>query len=167
MKKEKELSINYSKEVKDFIKNKQKVLDHLNEFQGFTPIDMIRVYHNDLNNFVLDKMSTSLKISAEVFVDDKKLEKWAKMCMALENMTKEEIENIAVRHYVEKLENKMNNKLAKYERAFEILKDKGIVEIGKHTNLGSFIYQTYGFDRYLDKEEYELLEELLKCEEDK
>ena len=153
MEKEKELSINYSK----------KVLDHLNEFQGFIPTDMIRVYHNDLNNFILDKMNTSLKISADVFVDDKKLEKWAKMCMALENMTKEEIENIAVRHYVEKLENKMNNKLAKYERAFEILKDKGIVEI-ENTNIGSVIYKAYGYERYLEQEEYELLEELMKDE---
>lgn len=164
----KKLSINYSKEVKDFIKNKQKVLDHLKEFQGFTPTDMIRVYHNDLNNFILDKMSTSLKISADVFVDDKKLEKWAKMCMALENMTKEEIEDIAVRHYVEKLENKMNNKLAKYERAFEILKE--VLSLEKDTSLdekvdfhtlyftGELPYECY---KRLTKEKYELLEEVL------
>lgn len=154
MEKEKELSINYSKEVKDFIKNKQKVLDHLKEFQGFMPTDMIRVYHNDLNNFVLDKMSTSLKISADVFVDDKKLEKWAKMCMALENMTKEEIEDIAVRHYVEKLENKMNNKLAKYERAFEIFKGREVQIYPKFDGNTQYVIT-------LNKEEYELLEEAL------
>ena len=56
---------------------------------------------------------------------------------------------------------KLELELAKYKRAFEILKDKGIVEISKRTNLGSFIYQTYGYDRYLEKEEYELLEELM------
>lgn len=172
MEKEKELSINYSKEVKDFIKNKQKVIEHLNEFQGFMPTDMVRVYQNDLNNFVLDKMSTSLKISADVFVDDKKLEKWAKMCMALENMTKEEIEDIAVRHYVEKLENKMNNKLAKYERAFEILKDNINMEL-ICADYDFLCKSLYALDVYankqieLTKKEAEVFGELLNGEEDK
>ena len=58
----------------------------------------------------------------------------------------------------------LKEELTKYKRAFEILKDKGIVEIEKYTNIGSVIYKAYGNERYLEKEEYELLEELMKGE---
>ena len=54
--------------------------------------------------------------------------------------------------------------LTKYKRAFEILKDKGIVEIEKYTNIGSVIYKAYGYERYLEQEEAELLEELINNE---
>lgn len=166
MENEKKLSINYSK----------KVLNHLDEFQSFMPTDMIRVYHSKLDDFIFDKMSTSIKRSADVFVDDKKLEKWAKMCMALENMTKEEIENIAVRHYVEKLENEMNNKLAKYEKAFEILKEELNIDLGKEEYTFKDFKDIYYYMSIrpvwqdtkttfeLSQNEHELLEELMKDE---
>jgi hypothetical protein len=58
----------------------------------------------------------------------------------------------------------LNKELTKYKKAFEILKDKGIVEIEKYMNIGSVIYKAYGYERYLEQEEYELLEELMKDE---
>lgn len=55
-------------------------------------------------------------------------------------------------------------RLEKLEKVFEILKDKGVVEIEKYTNIGSVIYKVYGYERYLEQEEAELLEELMKDE---
>lgn len=76
--------------------------------------------------------------------------------------TYEEVSRLAKRLEEETIETRCE--LFKYKRAFEILKDKGIVEIEKYTNIGSVIYKAYGYERYLEQEEYELLEELMKGE---
>ena len=55
----------------------------------------------------------------------------------------------------------LKSELAKYKRTFEILKEKGIFEIDRYSNLGTTIYKAYSNERYLEQEEYELLEELM------
>ncbi len=75
----------------------------------------------------------------------------------------------AMRYEIEKLENPNEDELTKYKRAFEILKDKEIIKLGKND-----FYHKYYLQRNdtngnvitieITKEEYELLEELMKGE---
>ena len=156
-----EFKTTYSKEAKEYIE-KQKVEEFLHDFQGFIPQDMVRVYHNKLNDFIVDKMSTSIKASADVLIDEKKLEKWAEMCIRLENMSKEQIEDIAIRHYIEKLEKRKDKELAKYKRAFEILKRELNIQIFFDNEWGEPMWVLDGGgNKEITQEEYELLEELL------
>ena len=60
---------------------------------------------------------------------------------------------------------KLNKELAKYKRAFEVLKKADMFMLEESFGL----YKALSGDKteYLEKEEYELLEELMNCEEDK
>ena len=62
-------------------------------------------------------------------------------------------------------ENKeMNDELTKYKRAFEILKDFDLFTIRKQEEPELYCIDTYNNVQWLTKEEYELLEELMKSE---
>ena len=63
------------------------------------------------------------------------------------------------------IENELDE-LAKYKRAFEILKEKLGLEIKNVNNLGRTLHKLYYGDdeSTLEQEEYELLEELMKGE---
>lgn len=64
-------------------------------------------------------------------------------------------------NYCEELE----ERLAKYKRAFEILYDKlqlGVIDATKNGSPALFLLLSIGYDQLLDVDEYELLEELMK-----
>ena len=147
--------ITYSKEAKEYIEKKE-VEKYLDDFQDFMPRNMIKIYHNQLDDFIFDKMKATANLRIGVQIDERLLNKWVDMCIKLDNMTQEQIEDIAIRRYIKKLENKYERKLTKYKRAFEILKDKGFD--GKEVITRSFSgYRS----RKLINEEAELLEELV------
>ena len=60
--------------------------------------------------------------------------------------------------------NEKDEKLTKYKRAFEILKDFDLFTIRKQEEPELYCIDTYNNEQSLTKEEYELLEELMKYE---
>ena len=73
---------------------------------------------------------------------------------------------------LEQIISKRLEKLEKLEKAFEILKDKLAIEPMKDEKECWFYFKNVysnGYTDYVDlnNDEYELLEELMKCEEDK
>ena len=78
----------------------------------------------------------------------------------------EEIEEVNLRADMVCARNdELEDELAKYKRAFEVLKKADMFMLEESFGL----YKALSGDKteYLEKEEYELLEELMNCEEDK
>lgn len=132
------------------------IMEYLNEPQDFC-CELVQMQTRKVDDFIANEISKEIKMSVGVYVDKEKVKKWAKMCIDLENMSREQIENIKVRHYVEKLENKC-------KRVFEILKDYDLFTLSEQDEPELYCISTYDNVEYLTKEEYELIKEIINYE---
>ena len=151
--------ITYSKEAKEYIE-KQKIEEYLDDFQNFIPNNLFNIYHNQLNDFILDKMSASIEIGIDV--NKKVLDKWVDMCIKLDNMSTEQIEDIAIRHYIEKLEKRKDNEIAKYKKVIKFLEIYNEVFVDEIDDEKRY-YLDGGWEPHrISKEEYELMNEVFE-----
>ena len=111
--------ITYSEDAKQYFKIKE-LENYLNDIQDFFPKDMINIHHRGFDDFTIDKMKATANLRIDVQIDERLLNKWVDMCIKLDNMTQEQIEDIAIRRYIKKLENKYERKPTTIHFIFKI-----------------------------------------------
>lgn len=91
----------------NYIKNINVVHDYLCE-NDFNFIDELMVIVREKKeDYILQEMSkASLKIG--VYVDEKRLKEWLKMCESLQNIPSECAEDIAIKSKIKRLEQRIN-----------------------------------------------------------
>lgn len=91
----------------NYIKNINVVHDYLCE-NDFNFIDELMVIVREKKeDYILQEMSkASLKIG--VYVDEKRLKEWLKMCESLQNISSECAEDIAIKSKIKRLEQRIN-----------------------------------------------------------
>lgn len=94
---------NYSLKMEDIIKVENYVNDNFNKFYD----DMIVQLHYEQEKNICLEMRKAL-VKYDIIVNEEKLLKWAKMCMALENIPTDICKDIALRNKLRKLQLKVD-----------------------------------------------------------
>lgn len=118
-------------------------------------------------NYILQEMSkVSFKIG--IYVDDKRLKEWLKMCISLQNIPSDLVNNIAIEAKIIRLENEINSltleneSLKKDLEVLEILKNKNVdVDVIKNIMRDDRKFECYP-DENLTQEEFCKIKEWLE-----
>lgn len=145
------------------------VNDYLNK-NDFNFVDKLMVQVREAKeNYILQEMSkVSFKIG--VYVDEKRLKEWLKMCISLQNMPSDLVNNIATESKIIRLENEINSltleneSLKKHLEVLEILKNKNVdVDVIKNIMKDNRKFECYPYDN-LTNEEFNKIKEWLDNE---
>ena len=118
-------------------------------------------------NYILQEMSkVSFKIG--IYVDEKRLKEWLKMCISLQNIPSDLVNNIAIKSKIIRLENEIksltleNESLKKDLEILEILKRKSVdIHLIKDIMKDDRKFECYP-DENLTQEEFNKIKEWLE-----
>ena len=90
----------------------------------FNFIDKLMVQVRETKeNYILQEMS-KVSFKMGIFVDEKRLKEWLKMCIALQNIPSDLVNNIAIESKIARLENEINSLTLENEALKEELEMK-------------------------------------------
>lgn len=136
----------------------------------FNFIDKLMVQVREAKeNYILQEMSkVSFKIG--IYVDEKRLKEWLKMCISLQNIPSDLVNNIAIESKIIRLENEIksltleNESLKKHLEVLEILKNKNVdVDVIKNIMKDDRKFECYPYDN-LTEDEFNKIKEWLENE---
>lgn len=136
----------------------------------FNFIDKLMVQVREAKeNYILQEMSkVSFKIG--VYVDEKRLKEWLKMCISLQNIPSDLVNNIAIESKIIRLENEIksltleNEALKKDLDILEILKNKNVdVDVIKNIMKDNRKFECYPYEN-LTEEEFNKIKDWLENE---
>lgn len=120
-------------------------------------------------NYILEEMS-KVSFKMDIFVDEKRLKEWLKMCISLQNMPSDLVNNIAIEAKIIRLENEINSltleneSLKKDLEVLEILKNKNVdVDVIKNIMKDDRKFECYPYEN-LTQEEFNKIKEWLESE---
>ena len=101
----------------------EKIVNDYLYRNDFNFIDKFMVQVNEAReNYILQEINkVSFKIG--VYVDEKRLKEWLKMCEALQNIPNDYAKDIALISKINRLENKIKSLALENERLKEVLED--------------------------------------------
>ncbi len=120
-------------------------------------------------NYILQEMS-KVSFKMGVYVDEKRLKEWLKMCISLQNMPSDLVSNIAIEAKIIRLENEINSltleneSLKKDLEVLEILKNKNVdVDVIKNIMKDDRKFECYPYEN-LTEDEFNKIKEWLENE---
>lgn len=120
-------------------------------------------------NYILQEMS-KVSFKMGVYVDEKRLKEWLKMCISLQNMPSDLVNNIAIEAKIIRLENEINSltleneSLKKDLEVLEILKNKNVdVDVINNIMKDDRKFECYPYDN-LTQEEFNKIKDWLENE---
>ena len=120
-------------------------------------------------NYILQEMS-KVSFKMGIFVDEKRLKEWLKMCIALQNIPSDLVNNIAIESKIIRLENEINSltleneSLKKDLEILEILKNKNVdVDVIKNIMKDDRKFECYPYEN-LTQEEFNKIKDWLENE---
>lgn len=118
-------------------------------------------------NYILQEMS-KVSFKMGVYVDEKRLKEWLKMCISLQNIPSDLVNNIAIEAKIIRLENEINSLTLENEALkkdldiLEILKNKNVdVDVIKNIMKDDRKFECYP-DENLTEEEFNKIKEWLE-----